>query len=83
MKNKILLIGIVGAVALLILLLVVIINRPVNDSNNGVSSSQSSLVDSFDSLIKSGKYDVAAKEYPNRAIDAENKMLDDAVLQEK
>lgn len=83
MKNKILLIGIVGAVALLILLLVVIINRPVDDSNNGVSSSQSSSVDSFDSLIKSGKYDVAAKEYPNRAIDAENKMLDDADVTDK
>lgn len=83
MKNKILLIGIVGAVALLILLLVVIINRPADDSNNGVSSSQSSSVDSFDSLIKSGKYDVAAKEYPNRAIDAENKMLDDADVTDK
>lgn len=83
MKNKILLIGIVGAVALLILLLVVIINRPVDDSNNGVSSSQSSSVDSFDSLIKSGKYDVAAKEYPNRAVDAENKMLDDADVTDK
>lgn len=83
MKNKILLIGIVGAVALLILLLVVIINRPVDDSNNGVSNSQSSSVDSFDSLIKSGKYDVAAKEYPNRAIDAENKMLDDADVTDK
>lgn len=83
MKNKILLIGIVGAVALLILLLIVIINRPADDSNNGVSSSQSSSIDSFDSLIKSGKYDVAAKEYPNRAIDAENKMLDDADVTDK
>lgn len=83
MKNKILLIGIVGAVALLILLLVVIINRPADDSNNGVSNSQSSSIDSFDSLIKSGKYDVAAKEYPNRAIDAENKMLDDADVTDK
>src|SRR5699024_11592289 len=45
MKNKILLIGIVGAVALLILLLVVIINRPADDRSEEHTSELQSRFD--------------------------------------
>lgn len=84
LKNKILVIGMIGGIALIVLLLVVVINRPADDSNNGVSSTQSSSTgDSFDALVKSGKYDTASKEYPNRAVEAENKMLEDPDVEDK
>lgn len=83
-KNKVLLIGMLGGLALIILLMVVLINRPVDNSSDGVSSAQSSsTTDSFNSLIKNGKYDVASKEYPNRAVEAENKMLEDPDVTDK
>lgn len=76
LANKTLLIGIGGGLVLLILLLVVVFNRP-NDSNSGVSSTQSSSTLSFDNYIKKGQYSDAAQAYPARAVEAENKMLED------
>ncbi|MCT7696494.1 MAG: hypothetical protein N5848_00855 [Lactobacillus crispatus] len=49
------------------------------------SNSQSAQVakPSFNSLIKKGNYDQAAEDYPDRAVEAENKMLDDSDVSDK
>ncbi|MCZ9662493.1 hypothetical protein [Lactobacillus crispatus] len=49
------------------------------------SNSQTAQVakPSFNSLIKKGNYDQAAEDYPDRAVEAENKMLDDSDVSDK
>lgn len=85
LANKTLLIGIIGGVLLLLLLVVVLLNKPTEDtSNTGVTSTQSSSnTPSFNTFIKKGRYSDAAQAYPNRAVEAENAMLEDPDVTDK
>lgn len=77
------------AVVAIIAVMAVVILPKLGASNNTASTTAQSAKrekaskPSFDSLIKEGEYEKAAKAYPSKAVQAENAMLKDSSVDDK
>lgn len=78
--------AIVGLLIVAVTMAVMLSALPRNSSGQGSSSSASTSVSSqpsFSTLLKEGEYVKAAKQYPKRAVEAENGMLQDSDVDDK